>query len=40
MSENNNINKDAKMLVLDIETKPALVYAWKGFKENIDVIRS
>ncbi len=31
------INKDARILVLDIETKPALVYAWKGFKENIGV---
>jgi DNA polymerase elongation subunit (family B) len=28
---------DAKLLVLDIETRPALVYAWKGFKENIGV---
>lgn len=28
---------DAKILILDIETKPALVYAWKGFKENIGV---
>lgn len=27
----------AKILVLDIETRPALVYAWKGFKENIGV---
>lgn len=28
---------NAKILVLDIETRPALVYAWKGFKENIGV---
>lgn len=27
----------SKLLVLDIETRPALVYAWKGFKENIGV---
>lgn len=27
----------SKILTLDIETKPALVYAWKGFKENIGV---
>jgi len=32
-----SINEDAKLLVLDIETRPALVYAWKGFKENIGV---
>ena len=31
------VHEDAKILVLDIETRPALVYAWKGFKENIGV---
>lgn len=28
---------DSKLLVLDIETKPALVYTWSGFKVNIGV---
>lgn len=31
------LNEDSKILCLDIETRPALVYAWKGFKENIGV---
>ena len=31
------LRDDVKLLFLDIETKPATAYVWKGFKENIGV---
>jgi hypothetical protein len=31
----NNNNNKAKILMLDIETKPATAYVWRAFDENI-----